>query len=778
MNLKQSLTFHVLGLILAIFISIFAIALYFANQFTISSQQAVTAQYLQQQVLITKERTVSFFEREQKLIEFGLTNGVYQAWMKDPENQTLTHNAVKDIQNTCNVIFCSGWFLITHDTQTELLYNRLKHGVKKRTLTAEDMAWYNPIITSQKEVYIASSTALKVNVRAIFLDYVVREDDRVLGVVGTFERLDDVLGKLLFREDPNAINLIIDEEKKVHVFDAMLAQQKSNRAFIKFANKDWSSLFPESLRIKLDDQDKTKLADNKLFKINVDSEEYLVAFKHIDAVDWFAVSLYPTSELKVKDNLATFVAVSMMILVLFLAITFVGLNIMIISPLNKLNDVVKRIQQGNYNAKGDNKGLDIIKSLANGVDEMSIKINEQIESLNESNKKLQFERKKADDANEAKSRFLSNMSHEIRTPLNGIFGTLQLVQPSLKDEKSQILVEKALFSAKSLLVIINDILDFSKVEANELVLEASAFSFLEILYSVASDVQASKKNQNVSIDFFVDDGFVDGWLGDAVRTKQILLNLVSNAVKFTEQGHVNIRVLNKQVQDAPVLCFEVADTGIGMSSEFQQLIFKRFSQADSSTTRKYGGTGLGMAITINLIHMMQGKINIESNVGSGTTITTCLPLQKTELVTSTQAAEQQCETPNFSQYKILIAEDSEINQAVIESMLIPTQASLTIVENGQEAVTEFSADHYDLVLMDIQMPVMDGEEAFLRIRQINADVPIAALTANTMEDDVLRYQALGFNAHIGKPILMETLFKGLVELLNDKDCSIRAVDTR
>lgn len=767
LKLKQSLTLRVLGLILAIFFFLFAIALFFAQHFSINAQQAIATQFLQQQVLITKERTESFFEREQKLIEFGLRSGVFQAWMKEPDNQEKQENAIKDLHDVCNVTDCFGWFLIAHGSKKELVFNKVEKFLQESRLEPSDMVWYSPILDSKKDVYIDSSITTDTNVHALFLDYVIRENDKVLGIVGTYEYLEDILSELLQRESPNAINLIVDHEKQIHALDAVSPSEKNGTVFSPFSNNDWASLFSKSLRTTLDQQSKGKSAGNGLYEITVNSEEFLAVFEYIDAVDWYAVSLYPSAKLRDNESLATFMVASLVILILCLTITLLGLNNLVISPLGKLNNAVKSIQQGNYNAKVGDIGLDIIHNLARGIDEMSSKIKEQIESLNISNEQLQFESKKAEDASEAKSRFLSNMSHEIRTPLNGIFGTLQLIQNNQSDVKSKKLVDNALASAKSLLVIINDILDFSKVEANELILEKSPFSFIDILNSVVFDIKTSPSSSNIYINSYVDTNFVDGWLGDSVRTKQVLLNLVSNAAKFTDNGRVSIRVLEKNEQ----LCFEVSDTGIGMSKEFQGLIFKRFSQADSSTTRRYGGTGLGMTITMNLIKLMQGSIDIESEEGVGTTIKVSLPLEKTQLTSPPNNENQRPQVPNLAKYKILIAEDSEINQAVIESMLATTKASLTIVENGEQAVFKCQENQYDLVLMDIQMPIMDGEEAFTQIKKLDNDIPIAALTANTMDDEVARYKALGFTAHIGKPIIMDLLYRELTKILKYKEKS-------
>ncbi|MBQ4813253.1 PAS domain-containing protein [Pseudoalteromonas luteoviolacea] len=370
---------------------------------------------------------------------------------------------------------------------------------------------------------------------------------------------------------------------------------------------------------------------------------------------------------------------------------------------------------------------------------------------------LKEAKEKAELATKAKSDFLSNMSHEIRTPMNAILGGLQLLENISLDENSKTILSNAAYSAKSLLTIINDILDYSKIEDNKLVLEHNAFSLRKVLESVQYDLDALVSSKNINFITSVDEGFIDGWMGDVVRVKQIVLNLASNAVKFTNTGEVRVvlsRISNSHQQAVKI---EVLDSGIGMTEETQARIFERFSQADSSTTRKYGGTGLGMSITISLIKIMQGDIKIFSEFGQGTRIEVTLPLEKAADDT-VSTIQKSLTAPNLVGKKILIAEDNAINQTLIRAMLRPTQAELTLVADGKLAVEAFMQDQYDLVLMDIHMPEMDGIEAQQKIKALNGATPVIALTANVMVDDVNRYLSQGFVSHIGKPIDVNTLY--------------------
>ncbi|MCF2857790.1 PAS domain-containing protein [Pseudoalteromonas sp. SMS1] len=370
---------------------------------------------------------------------------------------------------------------------------------------------------------------------------------------------------------------------------------------------------------------------------------------------------------------------------------------------------------------------------------------------------LKEAKEKAELATKAKSDFLSNMSHEIRTPMNAILGGLQLLENIPLDENSKVILSNAAYSAKSLLTIINDILDYSKIEDNKLTLEHNAFSLRKVLESVQYDLDALVSSKNINFITEIADDFKDGWMGDVVRVKQIVLNLASNAVKFTNEGEVKVVLSRTSHNQKQAVKIEVFDSGIGMTQETQARIFERFSQADSSTTRQYGGTGLGMSITINLIKIMQGDIKVLSDFGQGTQIIVILPLEKAQS-NSIPTIQKSLTAPNLTGKRILIAEDNSINQTLIRAMLRPTQADLTLVADGKLAVEAFMQGQYDLVLMDIHMPEMDGIEAQQKIKALSGTTPVIALTANVMVEDVNRYLSQGFVSHIGKPIDVNTLY--------------------
>ena len=367
----------------------------------------------------------------------------------------------------------------------------------------------------------------------------------------------------------------------------------------------------------------------------------------------------------------------------------------------------------------------------------------------------------AEGANQAKSKFLANMSHEIRTPLNGIYGALQIIKKEITTEQGLDLLDKALYSTKNLNIIINDILDFSKIEAGKLELENTVFNLAELVEYLHSELSSMANHKNIAFNL-TNNVQQHSWQGDPTRIRQIMLNIGSNAIKFTEQGSVTF-IVDLDVSESH-LVFIMKDTGIGIDQKQQQRLFQRFEQADSSTTRNFGGTGLGLSITHSLVTLMGGKITVESEIGLGTTITVALPLEKSE-VSVVEQKSFEIDEINFAGKTILVAEDNEINRMVVEAMLAPTQANLIFATNGIEAIEAHNANSPDVILMDIQMPKMDGIEACKQIKSTHPNTPIIALTANAMSEDIQKYQSEGFDGHLAKPVELSILLEKLQQVL-------------
>ena len=381
----------------------------------------------------------------------------------------------------------------------------------------------------------------------------------------------------------------------------------------------------------------------------------------------------------------------------------------------------------------------------------------------------------AEAASLAKSAFLATMSHEIRTPLNGVLGMTQALaaDPTLtQHQRARLDMIRA--SGESLLAILNDILDLSKVEAGKLELESIEFDLEAIAQGAHAQFKAMAVDKGLEFKLAIDPAAKGAYLGDPTRVRQVIYNLISNALKFTERGEIRVAI-----DPAPGggLRLTVADTGIGMAPEQLQRIFDKFEQADASSTRRYGGTGLGLAICRDLCGLMGGSITAESEPGRGARFTVVLPLpQVTEpaaagaLPAVGEAAEAEAE--DAAALRILAAEDNPTNQMVLKALLAQVGVEPVMVENGALALEAWTTGEFDLILMDIQMPQMDGMEATRAIRRAEAETgrartPIVALTANAMSHQVAEYAAAGMDAHVPKPIDVAALFATMERLLNE-----------
>jgi signal transduction histidine kinase/CheY-like chemotaxis protein/HPt (histidine-containing phosphotransfer) domain-containing protein len=493
--------------------------------------------------------------------------------------------------------------------------------------------------------------------------------------------------------------------------------------------------------------------------VTLEGQDVLLNHLRLAEMDWQVISIVPQAALMAP--MSTMVPVGLVVLLACFAV----IGVMAVRYSQRVVAPIRAISDGFQNIQSDR--LDQVRPLPalQTQDEISEMVSwfkvflDTLHARRRSEEELRQAKEAAEQASRAKGEFLANMSHEIRTPMNAILGMTQLALDARSLEERRDFILKASRAAQSLLGIINDILDFSKIDAGKLELESVPLSLKELLAELADVFESTAQDKGIVLRFEESPALAGELSGDPLRLRQVLQNLISNALKFTATGEVVVRVEKVSEDKGSVVCrFSVQDTGIGIEPEHLPRLFQSFFQTDSSVTRRYGGTGLGLAISKRLVELMGGRIGVESRLGKGSLFWFELPLAR---ISDAEARKGHSVPVLPRGQRVLLVEDNRLNQEVALHFLRRAGLEVDVASHGAEALERLAQAPYDVVLMDCQMPFMDGYEAARRIRAMPqfAQLPIIALTANALPGDRERSLAAGMNDHLSKPINANQLYQ-------------------